>query len=182
MLNCKTKKFPMGDDVCWAYVVGFCPYEEFEVPGITKKCPKTHMASTKSEYHNSNKIHYYEYDVLNFFKELVRDLDRKIMENTLSLKEVGHSKNIIKALEHTENIIESKSLSSQDCENIYQLLRIHGRLIIELERNKDDKKYTVCEICSTFKDQEECKHVFCPKYMKLRSLKSSLERKLNIKP
>lgn len=170
----------MNDDVCWAHVVGFCPYEEFEVPGVTKKCPKTHLSSMKIDYQISDKIYHYEYDVLKLFQELIKDLERKIEENMQSLKEVCYSKEIIKALEHVENIIETKSLNFQDCEDIYQSLRIHGRLIIELERSKEDKKYTVCEICSAFKDHKKCKHLFCSKYMKLRNLKSNLEKKLNI--
>ncbi|KAI5148500.1 hypothetical protein ENBRE01_0361 [Enteropsectra breve] len=153
----------MDDEICEAYTAGFCPYEEFYVEGISKKCNKEHNDKNNSPNKSISK------STVTFLCQIIEDLDRKIEKNKECIEAVETSPNEVKALDHVNGLIESVSLDRCNDPAVYRLLKIHGKLIEAIEKGQKID-ISVCGNCGAFKREVECKHTLCSKYAKLRQI------------
>jgi RNA polymerase-binding transcription factor DksA len=167
----------MEEKICKEFVVGFCPFEEFAVESLTLKCSLKHDEDRRKEYMLCKNFHPYDLDALNTYRAIINDIDKKIAHNKIILAEVMDQKDIINALEYTEQLIEQKATSLSDTDALYSLLKIHGALLDKAEETLKQKSYTVCENCGVFKKESSCIHQFCKKYEKIRIMIKSLEIK-----
>lgn len=171
----------MEDNLCKEFIVGCCPYEAFAAAPITKQCPSVHNQSHRDEYENSSNIYSFERQVYYTYKEIIDDVEKKIFYNQKCINDINNIPEITDALVHVEKLICTKGLASTETNNVYDLLRIHGRLVIEAQKKYKAPIYSVCKICSAIKEKDECAHAFCKSYSRIRSLLKKLETKLNLK-
>lgn len=169
----------MESKSCDEFTVGFCPNEEFNVENITIKCPYSHISAKRAEYQSSNTIYKFEYRVLEFYKEIISEVNKKIDLNLQILSRETLKDEYRNALNECESLIEQIDLNEANFTKIHTLLVLHGRLIENMNENKKDKNFEVCSVCSAFKEiNKPCQHKFCSKYAHLREIIARLENKL----
>lgn len=168
---------------CEEFIVGFCPSEEFYADNVTTKCQNSHVIQEKEEYAGSREILPFEYRVLDQYREILNEVDKKISSNQQLIAKETIDDEHYEALKVCEDLIELKKISETDLEKIHSLLVLHGQLIDNLEKSKNSANFDVCRICSAIKCRSEaCSHQFCKKYEKLRKITANLEKRLNKKP
>ncbi|KAI5169458.1 hypothetical protein PAEPH01_0732 [Pancytospora epiphaga] len=171
-----------SSDYCGEYIVGCCPYEEFAVQSLTKQCTRIHDENKKKEYAKTNNAQGFELEVLATYRNIIRDVDKKVAQNERCLVNVLHGshEDIFTALEYTENIIDEKAVGDSATTDLYQLLKIHGLLLLKISEHPAKTSYGVCKSCGAITESSTCKHQFCPLYGKIRKLCKKLEVKLGL--
>ncbi len=173
----------MESKSCEEFIVGFCPNEEFYVENVTLKCPHSHIKAERIEYLESKKNHPFEYKVLEHYKGIIDEVNKRIELNLKMLARETVDKRHRKALDECESLIELKNLSDFDFTKTHSLLLLHGRLVESIIKSRDSKNLDVCRVCSAFIEKKKpCSHQLCEKYRNLRKLTSILELKLPPKP
>ncbi|ELA42842.1 uncharacterized protein VICG_00157 [Vittaforma corneae ATCC 50505] len=168
---------------CEEFIVGFCPNEEFYVEHVTAKCPHPHIASERNEYSTAKAAYSFEHKVLEHFKEILDEVDKKVAINIQVTSKETVDESHYDALNECESLIELKNPFDFDFEKIHSLLVLHGRLIEHIDLSKTSRALDVCKNCGAFKEYSKpCIHKFCEKYQRLRDIVSKLERKLPQKP
>ncbi len=164
---------------CEEFLVGFCPNEEFFVEGVTIKCPFSHITTERDDYKEVNKYFPHEYKVLENYKQILNEINKKIEIRTRILAKEKIDQEHFSALRECERMIEAKMTQDFDFEKTHSLLILHGKLIQDLQSEDKTKRFNVCECCSAFKEiNGKCTHKFCTKYETLRTLVKKLEKKL----
>lgn len=170
----------MEDDKCNFFTAGFCPYEVFYVENVTKPCPLPHIKSERAAYQTKYRIYPYEKDVLAKYKMIIEDTNKKIEINSSILKRRALDDSHYNALAKCQELIELNPLQNENIEKIHSLLIIHGNLIKSAIKSNDRfKNIKVCNICSSFVEDDSCNHLMCDKYKRLRTIAESLEKKLS---
>lgn len=184
----------MQQNHCHEFIVGFCPFEEFAVDGVTRKCSNIHDEKLRESYRkNRSSFRNSEIVALSKLGEIVSDADRRTEANEAALQSINRHPEITTVIERTEQLINQYSFNdninnntsnnlsnhlnniTMNEENLYYLLKIHGMLLIKLKDGvAQDIKYTVCKTCSAFIKEGRCKHGFCKKYAKLREIVKEL--------
>ena len=169
----------MGD-ICDEFTVGCCPYDEFFVKSVTKECTRLHDKARQSDYQSSRDTHPFEPSVLRTYEGIIRNVDRKILQNERCLSGANEQPDIFAALDYTEQLICQRELGDSDQPELYALLKIHGKLLERAQANDKPPKYSVCRNCSAFVEKEPCQHGFCRSYAKIRGLIKGLNSKLKM--
>jgi len=169
----------MDSQSCNAFTMGFCPNEEFYVEAVTNKCPLPHVSAERENYQNQHQIFPFELKTLEAYKSILKEVDKKIEVKKNMLKKEIMDESHYSALSKCQQIIDFKSTDFDNFENIHSLLIIHGKLIKDVIDSKDNKKYSVCHICSSFIEKELCEHMFCSRYKSLREIVKRLEIKIS---
>lgn len=169
----------MDPGCCEAYVMGFCPYEEFYVEGVTERCPFAHVSADREEYRRELKIYPFEYTVLEYYKSILEETEKKIRMSKWMLNKDSIDKAHLEALSECERLIDLKNLENFDFTNTHSLLILHGKILEKLKSSVKFPKKEACMNCSALKEiSKPCTHAFCKKYEKLRSIIKSLNVKL----
>lgn len=169
----------MNPGCCKEYMMGFCPYEEFYVEAVTEKCPFAHVSADREEYRRECKIYPFEYNVLEYYKNIIEEVEKKIKVSKWMLNNDSIDEKYLNALYECERLIDLKNTENFDFSNTHSLLILHGKMITNLKNSIKDPKKEVCKNCSALKEiSRPCTHNFCKKYEKLRNLIKSLDLKL----
>lgn len=172
--------------MCYEFICGCCPNEEFLTEDITCRCEKIHNVQLRERFAggaaSGGRARDFEHAVnnsLNTFNQIVEEVDRKISVQK-ELLQPQIDKKLLSAINHVEELINNQNVDSFS--NTQTLLRVHGQLIAEIENTITESKYSVCENCGVFKEDEKCKHTFCESYKKIRNIQNNLQKyKQNIK-
>jgi len=170
----------MDTKSCEEFTAGLCPAEEFHVENVTIKCPYAHVRAERENYVKFRGTQSFEFEqrVLGKYKEIIREVESKIVVNRQVLERETLSKEMREALDECKGLIEGTSEAG--IEKVHGLLAINGMLLESIKERSKAGAYDVCGNCSAFKERGgECKHMFCQKYRKLRETANSLEKKLS---
>lgn len=169
----------MNIENCAEYTIGFCPFEEFYVDGITLKCPFIHSKSEQEEHSRCKRLSPTVNTAYAKLKEIVYDLDKKVEINNKIARQEKVSDDLKKALVECEKQIENVKTHDFDFQNLHSLLILHGRLIQHWKSCKNDNLMAVCSNCSAFKSvNKACEHKFCKKYKQLREIVVDLGKRV----
>lgn len=165
------------ENLCCEYIVGCCPYEAFAIGSITKDCPRTHSSKHKNAYADGECSPTQEQVALNTYREIIADVDKKVISIKQCLENIQNFENVYKALDHTELLIEEKKLEEESAGNARILLKVHGSLIEAILAVTAPTNYSICQVCGAIKTGANCKHHFCSVYARIRLLCQHLENK-----
>ncbi|KAI4290748.1 hypothetical protein PAPHI01_0022 [Pancytospora philotis] len=168
-------------NLCSEFIVGCCPYEEFAVPSVTKKCPRAHSCEHRTAYARTKNAPEHEEAARAVYCTIVADVDRKIKYNERCLQEGQEQDGVFAALAYTEQLIEDKEVATADPGQMYTLLKTHGELLERAAAAPGTSSISVCQACGAFKAEGDCKHQFCQVYGKIRNLRTALETRSKAK-
>lgn len=165
----------MDEEICPEFVAGLCPYEAFFVDSVTKECPKKH---SKQLLTNNSTIDCRDELIrraLSTYCRIIDEIEKRKKNNQRSLRRIIHASSTAKALKRIEYLIEGYLLSN-NMQTIHTLIALHGKILQMDSVYEIKNKYTVCNICSAFKQTDKCEHIFCKVYAQLRELIRKLSR------
>lgn len=171
----------MKNENCNAFIMGFCPNEEFYIDSVTIKCPLPHVSDERENYKNQIELLPFETEVLKTYKRILMEIDKKIEIKTKMLKENIVDESHYDALIKCQQIIDCKSIEFEDFTAIHSLLIIHGKLILDFLDDEKNvmKNFKVCKNCSSYFKNDRCNHIFCSKYKNLRNIVEKLDKRVH---
>lgn len=165
----------MNIENCSEFSVGFCPFSEFNEEGLTIKCPFVHSNEERETYSNSLSSYPNIEKPFKKFKEIIDDVEKKIVINNKIIQQEKIDSKLYKALQECQKEIEMCKIKDFDCNKLYGLLSLHGKLILYWNSQNNDLNLDVCNNCSAIKSKNlQCEHKFCLKYKYLREITMKL--------
>lgn len=163
---------------CAEYICGCCLHEEFATPNVIEACSYGHNQNLHERFKTQS--HTKEFDriiksALATYENVIADVNMKINDFRQEL-DYKIPENITKALDETEKLIDEQNVDA--VEKVYKLLKLHGDLIKQAQKQQHKSCSKICFNCGAFtksyvKDKG-CDHKFCKSYSKIRALVKQL--------
>ena len=166
----------MDKDICDEFICGCCTFDEFITADCTERCTKKHSIELQKRFLGSENHSEFKQSILkamSSYKEIIDDVDVKIKDHNQMLKPVLDKK-IVAALDNVEMLLNEQNVDNFS--NAYSLLKIHGELIERAANEIKKLPYFVCQNCSVFLKKQDCDHIFCGAYKKIRETYKNLKK------